>query len=382
MTSCQEFLSDSYVVDDVSFGKKPENVVHENEVLPSDNPESVLQRLINHGSFKHIHCGLCDLLCCVVSLFIVSLISYYLISQFITLHSFSLHNSSLTPLITHITHFTLTSQLITSHHSHHFTSLHNSSHSHPLAGVNKEDGYLYYTPSSLPYNPTAPLRNTIPYIPLDISDDGVHVSNIIPPEYVNSRIRKYVEDINKTRTQKDVEEMKFIKERLQLKKVSENLMMLGSVLEDDRLSLSSDSEDELAAQFKSTTDVSSEEYIPHYPPRTLKEIYSLPHKNRGDLKEGLVMNSNEIANVMNMVENSQLSQQELDELLNEGDTANLSDVGAFCGVSEIAPVFGRDWLDVEGERVGEGVFGEGPVPGAAGERDVASGVGDEEVCEV
>ena len=118
MTSCQEFLSDSYVVDDVSFGKKPENVVHENEVLPSDNPESVLQRLINHGSFKHIHCGLCDLLCCVVSLFIVSLISYYLISQFITL----------TPLI-------LTSQLIThsthnSHHSlhthfttHHFTSL-------------------------------------------------------------------------------------------------------------------------------------------------------------------------------------------------------------------------------------------------------------------
>lgn len=74
MTSCQEFLSDSYVVDDVSFGKKPENVVHENEVLPSDNPESVLQRLINHGSFKHIHCGLCDL-CCVVSLFIVSLIS-------------------------------------------------------------------------------------------------------------------------------------------------------------------------------------------------------------------------------------------------------------------------------------------------------------------
>lgn len=264
----------------------------------------------------------------------------------------------------------------------HFTSLHNSHHSHPLAGVNKEDGYLYYTPSSLPYNPTAPLRNTIPYIPLDISDDGVHVSNIIPPEYVNSRIRKYVEDINKTRTQKDVEEMKFIKERLQLKKVSENLMMLGSVLEDDRLSLSSDSEDELAAQFKSTTDVSSEEYIPHYPPRTLKEIYSLPHKNRGDLKEGLVMNSNEIANVMNMVENSQLSQQELDELLNEGDTANLSDVGAFCGVSEIAPVFGRDWLDVEGERVGEGVFGEGPVPGAAGERDVASGVGDEEVCEV
>lgn len=117
MTSCQEFLSDSYVVDDVSFGKKPENVVHENEVLPSDNPESVLQRLINHGSFKHIHCGLCDLLCCVVSLFIVSLISYYLISQFITLHSFSLHNSSLTPLITHITslhtHFT----------THHFTSL-------------------------------------------------------------------------------------------------------------------------------------------------------------------------------------------------------------------------------------------------------------------
>ena len=113
MTSCQEFLSDSYVVDDVSFGKKPENVVHENEVLPSDNPESVLQRLINHGSFKHIHCGLCDLLCCVVSLFIVSLISYYLISQFITLTPLILTSQLITPLITHITslHFT-------THHTH------------------------------------------------------------------------------------------------------------------------------------------------------------------------------------------------------------------------------------------------------------------------
>ena len=101
----------------MSFGKKPENVVHENEVLPSDNPESVLQRLINHGSFKHIHCGLCDLLCCVVSLFIVSLISYYLISQLITHSTHNSHHSLHTHFTTH--HFTsltslhFTSQLIT-----------------------------------------------------------------------------------------------------------------------------------------------------------------------------------------------------------------------------------------------------------------------------
>ena len=120
--------------------------------------------------------------------------------------------------------------------------------------------------------------------------------------------------------------MKLIKEKLQLKNVTENLMMLGSVLDDDKLSLSSDDEDDLPPQFNYSVDVKSKEYVPHYPPKTLKEIYSLPHKNRGDLKEGLALNSEDIANVMNMVEKTKLSKEDLDELLQEGETAGMSDV--------------------------------------------------------
>ena len=233
-------------------------------------------------------------------------------SLFITSHSS--HHSSF--IIHHITHITSH----TSHHSSHHTLTHPAD--------DKDDGYLYYTPSSLPYNPTAPLRNTIPLIPLEISDAGVHVSNIVPQQYVNPKIRRYIEHLNATRTPQDVEEMRLIKEKLQLKKVTENLMMLGSVLDDDKLDLSSDEEEELPPQFKASMDLASEEYKPHYPPRTLKEIYSLPHKNRGDLKEGLALNSEEIANVMNMVEKAKLSKEELDDLLQEGATAGMSDVWA------------------------------------------------------
>ena len=218
----------------------------------------------------------------------------------------------------HTHHITLITSLITHHIIHHITH-HITSLTHPAD--DKDDGYLYYTPSSLPYNPTAPLRNTIPLIPLEISDAGVHVSNIVPQQYVNPKIRRYIEHLNATRTPQDVEEMRLIKEKLQLKKVTENLMMLGSVLDDDKLDLSSDEEEELPPQFKASVDLASEEYKPHYPPRTLKEIYSLPHKNRGDLKEGLALNSEEIANVMNMVEKAKLSKEELDDLLQEGATA-------------------------------------------------------------
>ena len=44
-----------------------------------------------------------------------------------------------------------------------------------IAKENKEEGYLYYNPNSLPYNPTAPLRNTVPYIPIDITDDHIQL---------------------------------------------------------------------------------------------------------------------------------------------------------------------------------------------------------------
>lgn len=94
MVSCKEYLSDSYVVKDVSLGKKPEGVMHENELMPSDDPQVVLQQLINHGNFKFIHCRWR-----VSSITVLTLIVF---RSFITSHS--------------------------SHHTHHSSH----SHTHPL----------------------------------------------------------------------------------------------------------------------------------------------------------------------------------------------------------------------------------------------------------
>lgn len=186
---------------------------------------------------------------------------------------------------------------------------------------------MYYNPNSLPYNPTAPLRNTIPFIPLEIDTQGVRISNVIPPEYVNKDIRAYVEEVNRSRTPQDVQEMNFIKESLGLAAITKNLMMLGSVLEDDAISLSSDEESQMDEEFRNNVqEVETEEYTPHYPPRTLREIYSLPHKNRGDLKDGLTVSNKEIAEVMNVVHTNELAPEELEKLLTEGATANMSDV--------------------------------------------------------
>lgn len=195
---------------------------------------------------------------------------------------------------------------------------------HSIAKENKEEGYLYYNPNSLPYNPTAPLRNTVPYIPIDITDDHIQLSSLVPPEYVHHDIRKYIEQVNNQRTPEDVEEMKFIREGLGLDSVTKNLMMLGSVLDDDAISLSSD--DDIEVPPKGSGESDSEEYIPHYPPRTLKEIYSLPHKNRGDLKDGLNVSTDEISKVINVIQENELPQEELEDLLKEGNTANKTDV--------------------------------------------------------
>ena len=104
MVSCKEYLSDSYVVKDVSLGKKPEGVMHENELMPSDDPQVVLQQLINHGNFKFIHCRWR-----VSSITVLTLIVF---------RSFIIHYSS--HHTHHITHHS-------SHHTHHITQ---SSHHH------------------------------------------------------------------------------------------------------------------------------------------------------------------------------------------------------------------------------------------------------------
>ena len=93
------------------------------------------------------------------------------------------------------------------------------------------------------------------------------------------------------------------------------------------ISLSSDDETILDDELKQiAVDLASEEYQPHYPPRTLREIYSLPHKNRGDLKDGLSMSAKELNEVLGVVQSSELSQDDLDALLTEGSTAEMNDV--------------------------------------------------------
>ena len=44
-------------MDQVDFGKRSDEVVHENELFGCDSQEGLLQRLLNHGTFKLIHCG-------------------------------------------------------------------------------------------------------------------------------------------------------------------------------------------------------------------------------------------------------------------------------------------------------------------------------------
>lgn len=127
---------------------------------------------------------------------------------------------------------------------------------------------MYYNPSSLPYNPTAPLRNTIPYVPLEIGEDSVRLSHLVPAEYVNKDLRAFISETNSRRTPAAAAETRFLKESLGLETIHRNLMVLGSVLEDDALSLSSDGEQgDVLLEGGSAS---------HYPPRTLKEIYSLP----------------------------------------------------------------------------------------------------------
>ena len=194
----------------------------------------------------------------------------------------------------------------------------------------RDEGYLYYNPGSLPFNPATPLRNTIPFIPLDIDEQGVRLNPSIPQQYVNKDIRRYIQEVDAQWTPEKAEEMKFIKETLGLDTIAKNMMLLGSVLEDDAISLSSDDEDLLVDdEFKQvvTDVVDSGEFKPHYPPRTLREIYSLPHKNRGDLKDGLAVSVGEVERVMGAVSNTSELQAAVDALVQEEGTAHLNDVG-------------------------------------------------------
>ena len=146
---------------------------------------------------------------------------------------------------------------------------------------NPADQFLVYTPNTLPYNPSAPLRNTVPFIPLSFTDDGVKIDPVIPEQYINPSVKSFVSNTNRTLTRELREEQQLIRDQLGLDHIRSELNHIGSVIEDDALSLSSDAE-EMMKEF-------SEEFnIPlpvGLPPRSLKEIYQLPHKGKNSRDE-------------------------------------------------------------------------------------------------
>lgn len=139
------------------------------------------------------------------------------------------------------------------------------------------DKFLVYTPNTLPYNPSAPLRNTVPYIPLKFTEKGVSIDPIIPDEYINPSVRRFLDNISSMLTPEQIAEQNLIREQLGLDHIRSELCHLGSVVEDDAISLSSDAED-MMKQFSAEFNISLPAGLP---PRSLKEIYQLPHKGKG-----------------------------------------------------------------------------------------------------
>lgn len=150
---------------------------------------------------------------------------------------------------------------------------------------NPADRFLVYTPKTLPYNSSAPLRNTVPYIPLRFSPSGVDIDPVIPPEFVNPSVRKFVSTFNQKLSPSQQAELRaeqqLIREQLGLDHIQSELNHIGSVVEDDCLSLSSDAEEMMQA-FSQEFDIA---VPPGLPPRSLKEIHQLPHKGKNYREE-------------------------------------------------------------------------------------------------
>ena len=150
---------------------------------------------------------------------------------------------------------------------------------------NPADRFLVYTPKTLPYNPSAPLRNTVPYIPLRFSAAGVEIDPVLPPEFVNPSVSKFVRTFNQKLSPAQKAELRaeqqLIREQLGLERIQAELSHIGSVVEDDCLSLSSHAEHMMRA-FARDFDIA---VPPGMPPRSLKEIHQLPHKGK-NYREG------------------------------------------------------------------------------------------------
>lgn len=144
---------------------------------------------------------------------------------------------------------------------------------------NPADRFLVYTPNTLPYNESAPLRNTLPYIPLVFDEDGgVSVDPLLPNEYVNPGVKSFLENLTAMQTQEILDEQDMIREKLELEFLRSELNYLGSVMEDDAIELPENAR-EMMEEFSRDFKIPLPSGLP---PRSLKEIYQLPHKGKGE----------------------------------------------------------------------------------------------------
>ena len=178
---------------------------------------------------------------------------------------------------------------------------------------------MVYTPNTLPYNPSAPFRNALPYIPLQFAPTGVAIDPVIPKEFMNPCVERFVNTINETLTPGLLEEQRLIREQLHLDHIQSELQHLGSVVEDDTIALTPDAE-QLIREFSEESGITVPEGLP---PCSLKEIYQLPHKKNAEEKE----KEKEKERELKKNEKGGAASLDISKLLGVESTKEMSDVG-------------------------------------------------------
>ena len=98
---------------------------------------------------------------------------------------------------------------------------------------NSSDQLLVYSPNTLPYNANAPLRNTLPFIPLQFDERGVSINSQFDNTLVNPSVADFIASHNAILTEDQLAEHAMIREELQLRRIRSELCHLGSVVEND-----------------------------------------------------------------------------------------------------------------------------------------------------
>ena len=73
----------------------------------------------------------------------------------------------------------------------------------------------------------------MPYIPLRFTQGRVEVDPVIPPQFVNPSVEKFLDTISRMQTPDLIRERELIRQELGLEHIRSELNHLGSVVEDD-----------------------------------------------------------------------------------------------------------------------------------------------------